>query len=138
MKGNIRFSLFIGVFGFVVTILSSLVNNLWMTSLTRALIAFVVWFVLAYAGRWVWGVISSGSSKDTWHDGDSLEPHEERGTRFDLTLPADSEGGNDPLKPKSKENDGDDNGFAPLNPPKLVSTQDTEQLVKAVRHLTEK
>lgn len=34
----------------------------------------------------------------------------------------------------SKEN-GD---FVPLNPPKLVSTKDPEELAKAVRHLTEK
>ncbi|HEY2494716.1 MAG TPA: hypothetical protein VGI33_17625 [Paenibacillus sp.] len=138
MNRNIRFSLLIGVLGFIVTLLSSLVNNLWMTSLTRALIALVIWFVLACVGGWVLGLISSGSSKDTWHDGDSLEPQEERGTRFDLTLPADSEGGNDLLKSTSEVKDRDNNGFEPLSPPKLVSTQDTEQLVKAVRHLTEK
>ncbi|MGF7048767.1 hypothetical protein J2T13_003275 [Paenibacillus sp. DS2015] len=137
MNRYIRFSLLIGFVGFAVTLLSSSVNNLWMTSFTRGLLAFLIWFALGYVGRWVLGVIGSSSSKDTWHDGDSLEPHEERGTRFDLTLPADSDGGIDLLKSTSEELDRDDNGFTPLTPPKLVSTQDPEQLVKAVRHLTE-
>lgn len=55
-----------------------------------------------------------------------------------MTTPDENENLNELLKPKPDQTDEGNNGFAPLNPPKLVSNKDPEELAKAVRHLTDK
>lgn len=140
MIGKLRFNLLIGGLGFVITFLTSSINNLLMTSLIRALGAFVLWFVLAIFFKWVLSIITSQPDDGPWgeSEAESELAGDQRGTRFDLTLPDDTEELNDLLKPNPESSDKGDLGFTPLNPPKLVSAQDPEQLAKAVRHLTEK
>lgn len=133
MKGNLLFNLVFGAVGFVLTLLISLGNNLFMTSLIRGLISFVIWFLLAFLLRWVWGVVSVPEAE---HEAAAAE--QERGTRFDMTTPDESDELNDLLTPRPASDQEDGKGFTPLNPPKLVSAKDPEELAKAVRHLSEK
>ncbi|OZB97824.1 hypothetical protein [Paenibacillus sp. XY044] len=133
MKGNLLFNLVFGAVGFVLTLLISMGNNLFMTSLIRGLISFVIWFLLAFLLRWVWGVVSVPEAE---HEAAAAE--QERGTRFDMTTPDESDELNDLLTPRPASDQEDGKGFTPLNPPKLVSAKDPEELAKAVRHLSEK
>ncbi|GIO29977.1 MULTISPECIES: hypothetical protein [Paenibacillus] len=135
MKGNLRFNLVFGVFGFVLTLLFSLTNNLFMTSVIRGLVSFAIWFALAFLLRWAWTVVSTPPAEAELHDGQRGD--QETGTRLDLTTPDESDELNELLKPKSDLPLEKDAGFTPLNPPKLVSKKDPEELAKAVRHLTE-
>lgn len=135
---NIRFNLLVAVFGFVLTFITTSINNIYTTSLVRASIAFVIWFVIAFVFRWVLGVMTAQAEDKDEGDSEVELESVQKGTRFDLTLPNDNEEINDLLKPKPESSTGDDTGFTPLNLPKLVSAQDPEQLAKAVRHLTEK
>ena len=136
MKGNLRFNLVFGVIGFIWTLLFSLTNNLFMTSVIRGLVSFVAWFLLAFLLRWVWTVISSPQEHASPQGG--KEEDKQTGNRLDLTTPDESDELNELLKPKPDQSNENGNGFTPLNPPKLVSTKDPEELAKAVRHLTEK
>ncbi|OAB41359.1 hypothetical protein [Paenibacillus glacialis] len=135
---NMRFNLLIAGFGFILTFITSSLNNLYMTSLIRSSIAFVIWFLLAVVFRWVLGVMTTHADNDLQGQIEAEQTSDQRGTRFDLTLPDDSEELNDLLTPKPESSIEGDTGFTPLNLPKLVSAQDPEQLAKAVRHLTEK
>lgn len=136
MKGNLWFNLVFGVIGFIWTLLFSLTHNLFMTSVIRGLVSFVAWFLLAFLLRWVWTMLSSpqGSSLSMTGDGEDKQA----GTRLDLTTPDESDELNELLKPKREPSYEGDQGFTPLNPPKLVTTKDPEEMAKAVRHLTEK
>lgn len=109
-----------------------------MTSVIRALGAFVIWFVIAIVFKWILRMMTSQPDDSSVEESESELVGEQRGTRFDLTLPDDAEELNDLLKPNPEPSNGGEPGFTPLNPPKLVSAQDPEQLAEAVRHLTEK
>ncbi|MCJ8010627.1 hypothetical protein MUG84_02580 [Paenibacillus sp. KQZ6P-2] len=135
MKGNLRFNLVFGVIGFVLTLLLSLTNNLFMTSIIRGLVSFVVWFILAFLLRWVWTVVSVPPGEAAPMGG--IEENNQTGHRLDLTTPDESDELNELLKQKPDLSNERGAGFTPLNPPKLVSTKDPEDLAKAVRHLTE-
>ncbi|MGM1045263.1 hypothetical protein SAMN05661091_2038 [Paenibacillus uliginis N3/975] len=138
MIGKLRFYLWAGFTGFILTFLFTVRNNLWLTSFNRALIAFAVWFVLAYLLKWVFNLASApakGSDGESERSGSI--PEEQLGNRLDLTTPDEDKELMNLIKPEP-EQDQEGNGFVPLDPPKLVSTKDPEELAKAVRHLTEK
>lgn len=147
MKGTIRVNLIFALIGFIITFLFAVRTNLPVTSLIRGGLGALVWFLLAFPFRIVFGALEplpkenqgSGSSAPAVPDEDV------RGSRLDMVTPDESDELNDLLKPDAdktrltEERTGQANGFQPLNPPKLVSTQDNdpEELAKAVRHLTE-
>lgn len=136
MKGNLRFNLVFGVIGLVLTLLFSLMNNnLFMTSLIRAVVSFAAWFALAFVLRWAWTIASAPQAESEFNDWKAEDA--QTGTRLDLTTPDESDELNELLKPKTDPPQEGDAGFTPLNPPKLVSKKDPEELAKAVRHLTE-
>ncbi|GGJ22378.1 hypothetical protein [Paenibacillus hunanensis] len=151
MIGNIKINVWSGVLGFLITFLFSLGNNLWTTSLVRGCLGFILWFALAFLLRFILGVLAtpgnnagkppaSGAVQGIQEDeGQPLNDEPGRGNLLDITTPDQDNELNDLLTPKPSHSDGD-NGFAPLNPPKLVSTkeQDPEELAKALRHLTQK
>ncbi|CAM3441441.1 hypothetical protein FTE24_000765 [Saccharibacillus sp. WB 17] len=148
MKGTIRVNLIFALIGFVVTFLFAVRTNLPVTSLIRGGVGALVWFLLAFLFRIVLGALEplpkenqgSGSSAP-----DGIPGEDTRGSRLDLVTPDESDELNDLLKPDADQTRMTDertaqaSGFKPLNPPKLVSTQDNdpEELAKAVRHLTE-
>ncbi|CAM2893229.1 hypothetical protein PASE110613_06340 [Paenibacillus sediminis] len=139
MKGNIRFNIIFGAVGLIFTTIISASNNLLTTSLLRGLIAFVVWFLLAFAVRWVFGILETDSqhSKAAQHHSQTTES--DLGSRLDLTTPDESGELNELLKSPVGKQAGSNSSFKPLTPPKLISTASTdpEELAKAVRHLTE-
>lgn len=94
------------------------------------------WFLLAFVLRWTLGVVARpdlGNAQDR-----ASSQVDGVGGNLDLTTPDENENLNELLKPKPEQTDEGNNGFAPLNPPKLVSNKDPEELAKAVRHLTDK
>lgn len=137
MRGTIRFNLVAGVIGLVVTFLLSFSNNLFLTSLMRAATAFVIWFLLAFALRWVLTFVTTEHHDVHLGVDDINLTSDERGKQLDLTTPDETDELNDLLKPKPVQSN-ELQEFTRLDPPKLVSTKDPEELAKAVRHLTEK
>ncbi len=137
MIGKMRFNVLFGLIGFVFTFLVSIGNNLLMTSLLRGLFGFILWFMLAFLIRWVLGVIFTQAPKP--EEGSSTIPNnnEGLGNSFDVMTPDEDEELKDLLKPKPGQGSGDELGFKPLQPPKLVSTLNPEELAQAVRHLKE-
>lgn len=147
MAGNIKLNLWFGIIGFVITFLVSSGNNLWTTSLFRGILGFVVWFLLAFVLRFILGILANpagavpkmptGNEESTQQE--LSQDDQDRGSHFDVVTPDQDNELHDLLTPKPADS-GPKDEFAPLNPPKLVSTkqQDPEELAKAVRHLTQK
>lgn len=136
MSGNILLNVLFGVIGFVFTFLINQGHNLLGTSLIRGFLGFVIWFVLAFFFRWVLGTIIKQSNASDINENDS-EGNEALGANFDLRTPDEDVELINLLKPKTGEGNGSSEGFTPLQPPKLVSLKDPEELAKAVRHLKE-
>ncbi|GIP07860.1 hypothetical protein P4H94_03785 [Paenibacillus macerans] len=140
MAGKTRYYLLLGFIGFLITFAVSAGNNLFMTSFIRGLIAFVVWFVLAFASSWMFGFLKELPGNGTVEPQEALLSEQGKGGNLDLTTPDESEQLNELLKPPSNS-PGEAADFTPLSPPKLVKTpddKDPEELAKVVRHLTEK
>lgn len=137
MIGNILFNVLFGLIGFVLTFLVTIGNNLLMTSLIRGVLGFSVWFVLAFVLRWVLGFIfkESPSPQDLQLSVDGN--NETLGTTLDVVTPNEDEELKNLLKPQAGQESGSELGFKPLQPPKLVTLKDPEELAKAVRHLKE-
>nr|WP_167360625.1 hypothetical protein [Paenibacillus typhae] len=134
--GKILISLLSGLIGFVFTFLTNYGHNLLGTSLIRGIYGFILWFVLAFFLRWVLGFIVKQSAPGG-NSGEQGGGNEALGTKFDLSTPDEDEELIDLLKQKPPEESGSSEGFTPLQPPKLVSMKDPEELAKAVRHLKE-
>ena len=137
MIGNILFNLWFGLLGFVLTFFVSYGNNVLLTSLMRGFFGFVLWFVLAFILRWVLGLIFK-DSPDYNNLQSSIEDNSETlGSTLDLMTPDEDEELKNLLKQQPDQSSGSELGFRPLQPPKLVSLKDPEELAKAVRHLKE-
>lgn len=137
MMQKLRLNLWLGIAGFMLTFMFSARNNLWMTSLNRALLAFVLWFLSAFVLRWVFSVIMSPGSGSRLQESSTpgTDSDADRGNLYDVSTPDEDKELMDLLKPESGNAQ---EGFKPLDPPKLVSTKDPEEMAKAVRSLTEK
>lgn len=151
MLGTWRWNAGFGIAGVGLTVIFSLGNNPMSVILMRCLYAFLAFFLIAYAARFVLGLILQPPAI-------AMPPAEEdnadvRGSEMDLRTPGDEEDLNQLLKaqlqqrstpasqaaaePAAGASDGA-SGFKPLSPPQLVSTagKQPEELAKAVRHLT--
>ena len=125
-----------GLIGFVLTFLANNGQNLLGTSLIRGIYGFIIWFLLAFFLRWVLGFItgqeaSSDPEAGLFDNGESL------GVKLDISTPEEDQELKDLLTPKREAASEEPGGFTPLQPPKLVSMKDPEELAKAVRHLKE-
>lgn len=139
MAGKMKYYMLFGLFGFLITFAVSSSSNLFMTSLIRSLIGFVVWFALSYAAYWMFGFMKEMSPIPETEDLGVSPEDEGKGGQLDLTTPDETDELNDLLKQPLGDQTGQ-NDFTPLNPPKLVKTsddKDPEELAKVVRHLTE-
>lgn len=132
--GKLRFYLMTGIAGFVFTFIFSIRNNLWMTSMYRALLACAIWFLLAFLLNWVFAAITG--PRAAVQGAVDTQQEQDRGTVLDLSTPDEDRELMDLIHSESSNKENGD--FVPLNPPKLVSTKEPEELAKAVRHLTEK
>ena len=126
-----------GLIGFVFTFLANSGHNLIGTSLMRGLYGFIIWFVLAFLLRWVLGVIAPHSAEASDLEAGDEVSSEALGSKFDISTPDEDQEMKDLLTPKPQTASADIEGFTPLQPPKLVSMKDPEELAKAVRHLKE-
>ncbi|TQR45818.1 hypothetical protein [Paenibacillus popilliae] len=143
MRGTIRWNYIFGAVGSIFALMVSWSNNVWTTSLLRAIIAFVIWFGLAYGVRFALGVLLSDDEGKQPEAGASKNPN--AGTMLDMTTPDEEDVLRDLLRPNgadSKLNPVEDEGgsFQPLQPPKLVTKAqpDAEELAQAVRHFVQK
>ena len=142
MNGKLTFHIMAGAAGFIITFLLAARSNLWTTSLYRALIAFAAWFILSFLLSWIISVMlkpgeSAAASASIPSGERTFEGREIVGERLDLSTPVEEQELKDLVKPAGAEGAEQGSFFTPLDPPKLVSTKNPEELAKAVRHLTE-
>lgn len=141
MIGSWRWNVACGAGGALLTFLISLGSNLFLTSLIRAFYAFVIFFLITYAIRWL---ISQLLHPMAEHSGGEA-PADEAGTVLDMITPPEDE----ELTQLMKENWSDGKSrvikadsaaaeFQPLQPKKLVTLDQTDpdQVVQAIRRLT--
>lgn len=136
MRRSMQISLIFAAIGFLFTFFTNYGHNLLSTSLLRGVFGFFLWFVLAFLLIWVLGFIIK-QSEAPGTAGTYTEGNEELGANFDIRTPDEDEELINLLKPKPAEESGKNENFTPLQPPKLVSMKDPEELAKAVRHLKE-
>lgn len=136
MIGTWRWNAVFGGFGAALTLIFSLGNNPLLTTASRTFYAFVVFALIAYAVRFVLGLIHLPQQPEV---SEEEQPEEERGQNLDLVTP-DEEA---ELSRMLKDNwtggkDAPESGFQPLAPTRLVSLDDPdpEQVAQAVRRLT--
>ncbi|MDT3424540.1 hypothetical protein J2Z22_000052 [Paenibacillus forsythiae] len=132
---TVLISLSCGLAGFIFTFLFSLRNNLPMTSLFRGLAGFILWFLLALALKWIMGIIGKQTDIPDNPSSSSGDVQETLGAQLDISTPDENEEIKNLLKPESGQGKQENGEFRPLQPPKLVSMKDPEELAKAVRHL---
>lgn len=147
MIGTWRWNAGFGVLGAGLTVMFSIGSNPLSTMLLRSLYAFIAFFILAYAARFVLGFILKPPGILATQD----EANENAGTQLDYTTPDNPDELNDLLKAQmqgeagsdgaaqaSSESEGRSGDFKPLNPPQLVTADNKspEQLAHVLRHLT--
>jgi len=141
MIGSWRWNVACGAGGALLTFLISLGSNLFLTSLIRAFYAFVIFFLMMYAIRWL---ISQLLHPKAEHPG-SEAPADEAGAVLDMMTPPEDEELTQLMKEnwsegKSKVIKADSAAaeFQPLQPKKLVTLDQTDpdQVVQAIRRLT--
>lgn len=133
MIGTFRWNLFAGTVGLIGTFLMSISRNVLGTALIQSFYSFIFLFLFTFLIRWILGILvhtSSAQASMPLHKGEQSDSH--IGKSIDYSTPDAS-----PLPLAGSEEE--DSGFAPLNPPKLTTKvdQDPEELVKALRRMTE-
>ncbi|NQX46199.1 hypothetical protein HQN87_12740 [Paenibacillus tritici] len=126
-----------GLIGFVFTFLANQGQNLLGTSLIRGIYGFIIWFVLAFLLRWVLGFIAGKPAESSDPETGLYDNGESLGAKLDISTPEEDQELKGLLTPKREAASEEAGGFTPLQPPKLVSMKDPEELAKAVRHLKE-
>lgn len=145
MTGSMRWNIYIGATGAIITFLASFSSNILTTSLLRSLYSFVLLFIVMFAFRWVLGLLLE------WNFSLKTEPGNDssgKGQTIDLITPDDDStagqgSGVEGVSTDSSSTSDEDEGsgqFSPLDPPKLATREKApaEELAKAVRHLSEK
>ncbi|OMF92963.1 hypothetical protein [Paenibacillus sp. FSL R7-0337] len=135
MSRKLLLNIVAGLIGFLLTFLANSGQNLLGTSLIRGMYGFIIWFVLAFFLRWVLGFIIGKESSDP--EASLFDNEESLGVKLDISTPEEDQELKDLLTPKREAVSEEPGGFTPLQPPKLVSMKDPEELAKAVRHLKE-
>jgi energy-coupling factor transporter transmembrane protein EcfT len=127
MIGSIRWNFALGIFGFFFSFILSIINNIFTTALINGLYSGIILFIVAFIVRWFFGAVFQTAA---------AENH--IGNKFDLITPDESDEIHQLLR---NENDKEieQSDFVPLNPPKLASKSnvDPEEMVKALRHMSE-
>jgi hypothetical protein len=79
MVGNWKFNFFFGLVALVFTLLFSLPNNTWQTTIFRGLIGFFIFYILAYLVRAIFFLIISRKTKQVFasemeHENEAFDP----------------------------------------------------------------
>jgi hypothetical protein len=138
MLGTYRWNITIGFVGMVLTVLFSIGGNLLLTTLLRGFYCFIVLFILGFPLRWFLGTIIGIKDMDMIVDGESGTDNQVKGNHIDYSTPNDE----DEMRisqPGEESASSKEQPFSPLTPPKLASKDnlDPEELVKAIRHMSE-
>jgi hypothetical protein len=135
MIGSFRWNLFAGAIGLIGTFLMSISQNVLNTALIKSVYSFIFLFIFTFVIRWILGILVSASGVNPGRDVPKEEFAEShKGRSIDYSTPED-----DPINSKDHATEDDQLGFSPLNPPKLTTKldQDPEEIVKALRRMTE-
>lgn len=134
MIGTMRWNVFVGLFGFVLTFVLSMGNNFLTRALLHGAYSFLLLFVVVFALRWILGTMIGLKHVKTPEAAPESESHQ-----INETTPDDSEELNGLLKDRMNRPEPD-GSFVPLQPKKLASVQEAEaeQLAQALRHLKDK
>jgi hypothetical protein len=137
MIGTLRWNIMFGAVGFVLTCLVSLGNNVLSTTLVRSLLCGLVMFLIGFVFRWIMGSLIGLKELDEKNVLPDDHEDSHKGGSFDMTTPDDQDTMQQLIKQGGEASDAE--SFTPLKPPKLASTQniDPEELVKALRHMSE-
>ncbi|GFN31870.1 hypothetical protein [Paenibacillus xylaniclasticus] len=143
MIGTWRWNIGFGAAGSVLTLLFSLNGNTLAVSCMRAVYAFGAFFLAAYLFRAILKLALTPQPSIPVSRSVTQDNQSGQASAFEAVTPDETEALHDLLKPNSTKSaaaqaDTGSNGFQPLNPPKLVSTQnkEPEELAKAIRHMT--
>lgn len=137
MKSAFRISLGLALFGFILTLFLSLSNNIFSTSLIRALMSGGLLFLVGIAVQWILRLIAE--------PGNPLPPiepptgRESIGRTLDLSTPDEQDELNRIIR-QSETPPTAEAAFEPLHPPKLTTKTDqkAQDLADALRTMTEK
>ncbi len=124
MVRKLLLNIWLGVLAFLITFVTALGNNVVSVSLTRAVCAFILFFLAAFVIRFLLALILAPDAKPA-----------ETGAHVDLVTPPDPKTD----VPKSSENEPSD-GFQPLVPPRIERnerTQDPADIANIIRRLTD-
>lgn len=125
MLGTIWINLGIGLLAFVVTLVAAGAGNVWLVSLVRAGIAFVVFFLVAFPIRWVIAKITHTSASPVGEPGELVS--------------------GEPVAPlenpqKDQEQENPEGAFSPLSLSKMERIQPIEDpttVAEVVRRLSD-
>lgn len=147
MIGTIRWNVYAGFLGFLLTFTLSVGGNFVIRALLHGLYSFLIVFTVVFVLRWLLGTVGGlkevpplEAAADLGNGG----PDEATGQAFDQRTPDEEEHLNDllkdQLKPPAGQAQEEGGSFVPLAPQKLkaVSDAEAEELAQAMRHLKEK
>jgi len=125
MLGTIWINLGMGLLAFVVTLVAAGAGNVWLVSLVRAGIAFVVFFLVAFPIRWVIAKITHTSASPVGEPGELVS--------------------GEPVAPlenpqKDQEQENPEGAFSPLSLSKMERIQPIEDpttVAEVVRRLSD-
>ncbi|WP_127531910.1 hypothetical protein [Paenibacillus kobensis] len=143
MIGTWRWNFGFGAAGGLLTLLFSMNGNTFAVSCMRAGYAFAAFFLAAFLFRAILKLALTPQPSIPVSRTAAPAGQSGQGQNFEAVTPDETEALHDLLKSDPKgsavpQADKESNGFQPLNPPKLVSTQnkEPEELAKAIRHMT--
>jgi len=138
MIGNLKWNIIISLIGMMMTTLFSLSTNMFLTSFIRGFYCFVVLFIVSFFVRWFLGVVMGLNQMDLKDDSSIDNEEQFKGSHVDISTPVEDGFKDDNLQ-YDNESSSLNADFSPLSPPKLASKDkmDAEELVKAIRHLSE-
>jgi hypothetical protein len=117
--GSTRWNVYLGLLAMFPTLFSSYANNLLSTALIRSLIAFILFYIVAYMVRLFLSILIEPKN--------TLDSNEEsKGTQVDWVTPEEDPFLPQPLDPKGPDSSDD---FREMNP---------SELAKVIRTFTDK
>lgn len=137
-----RWNFLLGALGCLLTLLFSMSENPWLTTMVRSIYSFVTLFAFGFFFRWLLGTIVGLKRLDFQLEDTNQAVNDHRGQHFDQVTPMDQDIplASGEMDAQSENIDQKQAGFSPLRPPKLESKEklDSKELAQAVRHFSDK
>lgn len=73
MKGTLWINSGLGILAFVVTLATAWASNVWLVSLERAGVAFILFFLVAFPVRWIISKVAQPLALSTMEEEDALQ-----------------------------------------------------------------